>query len=155
VESLLQILFEIEAIESALVKNVQEGKPGDGVTVAEEGHPEEGRREEGRPEEGRAEEGRAEEGRPEEGRAQEGRPEEARAALILLLDELPQAIRDQYQWLRTWTFYPIARLRNRACTGCGGTYPESHAFVVGDEKKVTHCEHCLRILVLRDLALVA
>jgi predicted nucleic acid-binding Zn-ribbon protein len=110
VESLLQILFEIEAIESDL-------KLG-----------------------------------------QEGQSEEAEARLAhlkLLLDQLPKPIRDQYQWLRTWTPYPIARLRNRACTGCAGTYPESHAFVAAHVPQVTHCEHCLRILVLRDLALVA
>lgn len=109
-ESVLQILFEIEAIESDL-------KAG------------------------------------QEGQAEESQGRQAQ--LNLLLDQLPKPIRDQYQWLRTWTPYPIARLRNRACTGCGGTYPESHAFVAANEPQVTHCEHCLRILLLRDLALVA
>ncbi len=86
---------------------------------------------------------------------QGGDATERQAEIDLLLEQLPQSLRDQYRWLRTWTFYPLARLRNRACTGCGGTYPEKHAFVVTNEPRVTYCEHCLRILVLRDLALVA
>jgi predicted nucleic acid-binding Zn-ribbon protein len=86
---------------------------------------------------------------------QSGETEEGQSELGVLLEQLPQPIRDQYRWLRTWTFYPIARLRNRACTGCGGSYPVSHAFVVANETRVTYCEHCLRILLLRDLALVA
>ena len=81
--------------------------------------------------------------------------DEARAQLVLLIAQLPKPIRDQYEWLRTWTAYPIARLRGRACTGCGASYPEDHSFVVTSETKVTYCEHCLRILLLRDLALVA
>lgn len=87
--------------------------------------------------------------------AQGREAEDRQAELRLLLDQLPKPFRDQYEWLRTWTSYPIARLRNRACTGCGAIYPEDHAFVVANESKVTYCEHCLRILLLRDLALVA
>ncbi len=81
--------------------------------------------------------------------------DEARARLSLILAQLPKPIRDQYEWLRTWTCYPIARLRNRACTGCGAHYPDDHAFVVASETRVTYCEHCLRILLIRDLGLVA
>jgi predicted nucleic acid-binding Zn-ribbon protein len=81
--------------------------------------------------------------------------DEARAQLTLLIGQLPKPVRDQYEWLRTWTAYPIARLRRRACTGCAATYPEDHAFVIANETQVTYCEHCLRILLLKDLALVA
>lgn len=81
--------------------------------------------------------------------------EEGRAQLMLLIGQLPKPIRDQYEWLRTWTAYPIARLRGRACTGCAASYAEDHAFVVANETQVTYCEHCLRILLLKDLALVA
>lgn len=81
--------------------------------------------------------------------------EEARAQLSLLLAQLPKPIRDQYEWLRTWTSYPIARLRSRTCTGCGAVYPEDHAFIMAHETRVTYCEHCLRVLLIRDLGLVA
>ena len=81
--------------------------------------------------------------------------DQARAELSLCQAQLPKPIRDQYEWLRTWTCYPIARLRNRSCTGCGAHYPEDHAFVVANETRVTYCEHCLRILLIRDLGLVA
>jgi predicted nucleic acid-binding Zn-ribbon protein len=87
--------------------------------------------------------------------ARGGKAEAALADLTLLLCQLPKPVRDQYEWLRNWTWYPIARLRSRACTGCGATYPDDHSFVTTNEGKVTFCEHCLRILILKDLALVA
>jgi predicted nucleic acid-binding Zn-ribbon protein len=72
-----------------------------------------------------------------------------------LITRLPVSLRQQYEWLRTWTRYPIARLRQGACTGCGARYDRQHAFLHAHEQQVTYCEHCLRILLLNDLELVA
>ncbi|MGD8396029.1 MAG: hypothetical protein PVF43_11190 [Candidatus Eiseniibacteriota bacterium] len=72
-----------------------------------------------------------------------------------LITRLPASLRQQYEWLRTWTRYPVARLRQGACTGCGAHYDHRHAFLHAHERQVTYCEHCLRILLLNDLELVA
>ena len=72
-----------------------------------------------------------------------------------MITDLTPALREQYEWLRSWTRYPIARLRQGTCTGCGATYNEDHAFLRASSSQVTYCEHCLRILLLNDLVLVA
>jgi predicted nucleic acid-binding Zn-ribbon protein len=72
-----------------------------------------------------------------------------------LITELPTSLREQYEWLRSWTRYPIARLRQGSCTGCGAGYDRDHAFLQAARSQVTYCEHCLRILLLKDLELVA
>ncbi len=77
------------------------------------------------------------------------------ARLDTLIADLPPSLREQYEWLRSWTRYPIARLRQGTCTGCGATYSEEHAFMHASQSQVTYCEHCLRILLLNDLVLVA
>jgi predicted nucleic acid-binding Zn-ribbon protein len=81
--------------------------------------------------------------------------EELVRQLERLIGELPTSLREQYEWLRSWTRYPIARLRQGSCTGCGASYDREHAFVRASASQVTYCEHCLRILLLNDLELVA
>ncbi len=72
-----------------------------------------------------------------------------------LIQDLPTPLREQYEWLRSWTRYPIARLRARACTGCNAEYGTDHAYLQVSHPQLAYCEHCMRILLLRDLRVVA
>jgi predicted nucleic acid-binding Zn-ribbon protein len=75
--------------------------------------------------------------------------------LETLMEALPGALRERYTWASTWTRHPIARLRSGSCTGCTLSYSDNHPFLHVVEPHVTYCQHCKRILLLRDLILSA